>query len=361
MLKYLLSIIILTTFLIACTHTETGDQMQRSGNLTLSSQPADTADRNNNFYDNIATIPLPGPIVEITGEVINPGPVNFSRFPKRSVIVKETLLNADGTDSFVGAYRYDGYSIFDILSDRILAKKNEAEFPPVIDLFVEIENDQGEKVVLSWGEIFYPNILHQILVATDVAQIIPTKSKDLWPLPEKRKLVVVSDLITERNLSDPVRITVRSCERTIPINRHLDPLWSPQMVLTSAGKNWLTLSSLPAEIPEETLQNIFYGRGRGIHSTQPFTGFPLKSILSRDLPLNRQNLRQGLVLVVAADGYRCIFSFSEIVNRNDQADLLLVPVKEGDDGGLFRLFPSCDFFSDRAVKAISGIELLNPR
>ena len=31
-----------------------------------------------------------------------------------------------------------------------LKKKNEAEFPPIIDLYVEITNDKGESVTFSW-------------------------------------------------------------------------------------------------------------------------------------------------------------------------------------------------------------------
>jgi hypothetical protein len=43
------------------------------------------------------------------------------------------------------------------------------------------------------------------------------------------------------------------------------------------------------------------------------------------------------------------------MNRNDQAEILLVPCENEKDGGKFRIFPSCDFFSDRAVKALSEI------
>ena len=75
--------------------------------------------------------------------------MDFSKLPIRSVIVKETSLNPDGTNNFVGAYRYDGYSLFDILNTVKLQKKNAEEFPPIIDLYVEISNDKGEKVILS--------------------------------------------------------------------------------------------------------------------------------------------------------------------------------------------------------------------
>ena len=124
----------------------------------------------NNFYDNVETYALPVKDLYIEGEVANPGKVDFSVLPVHSVIVKETLLDSAGGDRFAGAYRYDGYSLFDILNNSILKKANSAEFRPIIDLYVEIENGSGEKVVFSWGEIYYPNNLHKILIASGVAQ-----------------------------------------------------------------------------------------------------------------------------------------------------------------------------------------------
>jgi len=52
-----------------------------------------------------------------------------------------------------------------------------------------------------------------------------------------------------------------------------------------------------------------------------------------------------------------VFTFSEVTNRNDQSEVLVI--EEGkDQGGLFRLFPSADFFSDRAVKAAKELRYL---
>ena len=315
---------------------------------------ADAGDRNNNFYDNTETYSLPGDDIEVTGEIENPGKVDLSKLPKHSVIVKETMLKEDGTDSFTGAYRYDGYSLFDILTNRIIKKKNAAEFKPVIDLYVEIENQKGDKVILSWGEIFYPNTLHSCIIATEVARIVPSKTKDLWTLPGERKLVAGNDLITERNISNPVKITVRSYPRSIPVNRELDPLYSAEFKIFN-GEHLLETVKESPKLQPETVHTIFYGRGRGIHSTQPFTGFYLKEILGKDFKTDKKNLQLGLVTIVGKDGYRSVFSYSEIMNRKDQSEILLVPCKEEKDGGQFRIFPSCDFFSDRAVKAVSEI------
>lgn len=320
--------------------------------------PADQGDKNNNFYDNVEIYPLPGSGIQVDGEIENPGKVDFSGLTLRSVIVKEAELNDDGSNQFIGAYRYDGYSLFDILQDRILKKANKETFPPIIDLYVIIENDMGEKVYLSWGEIYYPNHLHEILIATRVSRIVPSKTKDLWPLPEKSKLVVANDLVTERNISNPVRITVRSFDRDFVINRNLDPLYVPEFSIVWDRKPVAKVAEMPGDLQQETFHTIFYGRGRGIHSTMPFKGVMVKELLQALAPIPAGYLKTGLVAAAGADGYRAIYSLSEIINRNDQEEVLLVEGQTDDTSGKFRLFPACDFFSDRAVKALSELIIL---
>ena len=315
----------------------------------------DRNDRTNNFYDNEPTYALPQVALEIAGEIENPGPVDFSGLPKHSVIVKETRLKEDGSNAFIGAYRYDGYSLFDILNDRILKKKNKEEFSPIIDLYVEIENAKGEKVVLSWGEIYYPNFLHNSIIATDVMRIVPSKTKELWPLPSESKLVISNDLITERNIASPVKITVKSYPRSFKVTRDMNPLNSDEITFHYGNGPVKKLHTLPASLQDETLHTVFYGKGRGIHITQPFTGKFLKAVLEPDSPFSAVNIKRGVVTVVGKDGYRSLYTYSEIMNRNDQEEVLVVSCKPGEEGGKFRIFPSCDFFSDRAVKAISDI------
>jgi len=78
---------------------------------------------------------------------------------------------------------------------------------------------------------------------------------------------------------------------------------------------------------------------------------------STEIPVSRENLQKGIICISAADGYRAAFSWSEIFNRNDQQEFLLVETREGEDGGLFRIFPAADFFSDRAIKSVTEIHL----
>jgi hypothetical protein len=190
-----------------------------------------------------------------------------------------------------------------------------------------------------------------------VSRIVPSKTKELWTLPESSKIVSASDLITERNISNPVRITVRSFPKSFPTVKGLSPLYSEKILLFEGKSQIGEIKSIPASINKETFNTIFYGRGKGIHSTMPFIGFMLKDVLKSNYPSSRENLRSGIVCIVARDGYRSALSYSEIFNRNDQQEFLLVKTEEGEDGGLFRMFAAGDFFSDRAVKSVTEVHL----
>jgi len=311
----------------------------------------------NNFYDKTETYQLPLKEITAEGEIANPGRVDFSKLPRRSVIVKETYFDPQGREKFKGAYRYDGYSLFDILEKRILKKVNYEEFSRIIDMYIELENDKGEKAVFSWGEIYYPVILHRIIIADAVSRIVPTRTKELWDLPVESKIVAGNDLLTERNISSPVRITVSSFPGSFRVINGLKPLFSENIKLFSQGKQTGTIADFPPDYKEITYSTIFYGRGRGIHSTEPFTGVMLKDVLSMTYPADGEILINGIICISAEDGYRCSFTYSEIFNRNDQQEFLLVKTGRHEDGGLFRIFPASDFFSDRSVKSVNGIHL----
>jgi hypothetical protein len=320
-------------------------------------QSVDSSDMTNNFYDNVETYPLQVKELYIDGEIANPGKVDFKSLPVHSVIVKETLLDSTGADRFVGAYRYDGYSLFDILDKKILKKANNSEFKPIIDLYVEIENDKGEKVVFSWGEVYYPNNLHKILIANAVSRIVPSKTKELWPLPVESKIVAASDLVTERNIISPVRITVKSYPHSFTVQQGMAPMYSSGIHIFSSSGQVGKIETLPEKLNSTTFNTIFYGRGKGIHSTTPFNGILLKDLLLKNYPLNRENLKSGIMCIVGKDGYRCAVSYSELFNRNDQQEFMVIKTGDKEDGGLFRIFAAADFFSDRAIKSVSEIHL----
>jgi len=318
------------------------------------------AGQTNDFYDDAPTVKLKGSTkILVTGELQKDVTIDVTRLPKHSITVKETTLT-EGKVGFTGAYRYDGYSIYDILDGVLLKKKNEAEFPPIIDLYVEITNDRGESVVFSWGEIYYPVNRHRLIIATSVARIVPSKAKDLWPLPAETKIVAGNDLITSRNISNPVKITVKSLDSKYPINKGMTPLYSETMKICVNGKQRAILTEMPEGTDSETFKTVFYGRGMGIHGTTPFTGGMVHQLLGDYYKLTPVALQKGLVVIAGLDGYRAAFTLSEIVNRNDQQELLIIDRDNYEGAGRFSLFPAGDFFSDRAIKAVMEIDMLLP-
>lgn len=321
---------------------------------------ASVTGQTNDFYDDAPTNQLKGSKkILVTGEVEKEMTVDITLLPKHSIIVKETSLK-DGNVSFTGAYRYDGFSLYDILDKIVLKKKNEAEFPPIIDLYVEVTNDRGEIAIFSWGEIYYPVNMHRLMIANSVARIVPSKAKDLWPLPLETKIIAGNDLITARNISNPVKITVKSLDSKYTINRTITPLFSETVKICVNAKQRKIISELPESMNRESYQTVFYGRGMGIHGTTPFTGIMLQDVLNGYYQKVPEALCKGIVVIAGLDGYRTAFTLSEIVNRNDQQEVLLVDKDNYEGAGRFSLFPAGDFFSDRAIKAVMEIDLLLP-
>lgn len=354
--SFFYSFCLMSIILVSLTNCNKTTDKQKTN--SVKETVVDRTDLTNDFYDNSETFNLPLSPLSVTGEIANPSNIDLSTLPLHSVIVKEAVLNEDGT-KFIGAYKYDGYSLYDILNLMKLKKANEKEFNPIIDLYVTIENSKGEKVIISWGEIYYAYHLHEIIIAKQITRIVPSKTKKLWALPTESKLIVSTDLITERNISMPSKITVKSYHKSFFTRKGLVPLYSPKIDIYANNKLVNTLKGLSDTLKRQEYPNIFYGRGRGFHSATPFNGVMLKDILSSNAELSQKNIRTGTFLVVAKDGYRGLFSYSEIFNRNDQNQILLICNPKVTNDGIFRLFPACDFFSDRAIKGISDIYFSN--
>lgn len=317
----------------------------------------DSTDQTNDFYDNEPIVNLPGSkVVEISGEVAQPVTVTLSTLPVRSVIVKETRIE-QGEIRFTGAYRYDGISLYDLLNQVKVIKKNAADFKPVIDQYVVVYNAAGDSVVFSWGELFYPVQRHQILIANQVMRIVPGKTKDKWPLPVISRIIVGSDLITERNISDPVKIVVRSMNVNYKVDR-LVKLWAPEMTIEGVDNKSYILKELPAGLIRYEFKHVFYGRGMGIHGITQTKGVYLKDLFSADLPADVDLIRNGLFAVAGLDGYRCAVTWSELMNRNDNAEVMIMDENNYEGAGKFSCLITADFFSDRAIKSISEIRLV---
>jgi hypothetical protein len=297
-------------------------------------------------------------VLMVTGEVKNPGIVNFSDLYKHEVFYKEVIPSDSGTINFVGAYRYSGYSLFDILNTFLVDKKNQEIFRPATDLYIIIENDNGEKVTFSWAEIFYSNILHQVIIATESAPIEPHKKQVNYPTGTAWKVVAANDLFNYRMLENPVKITVVSFDKKeYPIDRELRNAFSPTVEVFINDHQVATIDSNVREFPETEYQSVFYGMGMGYHPIPVFKGvefFPVvKNVIPDDAALWNAN---GLVCFFGVDGYRVIYSYGELFNRADQVKPILAIFDKPVESGYFRIYHPGSFYADMSAKSLAEID-----
>ncbi len=322
----------------------------------------DFAQDGNSLYHQTEEVSLMPGELSVAGEIKNAGEINLKKYYKREVVLKESLFDIDSGIMFTGAYRYKGYSLFDLLHEYNLEKKNTALFRPQIDAYVTVENSKGESVVFSWSEIFHTTSPHQILIATEMAPIVPYKIEVDYPIAEKWRLVSAGDLFAFRKLEDPVKITVHSFDRKeYPINRELDPLYSPDIKVILEEKELYTITPENSVGHNLTYYSSFYGMGMGYHHADNFTGPALAEVLKSVIdPFDAKLNRKALVCFASADGYRAIYSYSELFNRADQTAPLLAITANRNDGGHYRNFLPGDFYADRSVKALMEMYIFLP-
>ncbi len=298
----------------------------------------------------------------VEGEVIKSGRVRLRRQFKREVIIKEGVPDDIGQVLFTGAYLYRGYSLFDILHPFQQKKKNEETFRPAIDLYVQVFNNKGESVVFSWAEIFHTTIPHQIVIATSMSPIEPYRQEVDYPIEDTWKLVSAGDMFAFRHLENPTRIVVRSFDqKDYVIDRDVESMFSPEVKVVREPETDMVIHPGNDHTERLAYRTHFYGLGMGYHPSPVFEGPVLAAMLSDKMDLSEpQWNRHGLVCFVGIDGYRAVFSFSELFNRADQSRPILAVVGPEADGGYYRLFDPSKFYADYSVKGLSEIFFFKP-
>lgn len=321
------------------------------------------AQNGNSLYHQTESTQLAVGSLSIAGEVKNPGEVNLDRFYRREVVVKEVRFDKEQGIEFIGAYRYKGYSLFDLLHPYNHQKKNKEAFPPVIDLFLTVENAAGEKVVFSWSEIFHVNNPHQVLIATEMAPIVPYKKEVDYPKANAWKLVAANDLFAYRMLENPVKITVESFdEKAYDIQKGMKPMYSERVQVVMQNGSDFVIDQNTDALSYTKYYTGFYGMGMGYHPAKYFSGPQLVTFFEGKIDLFDAQLIAGtLVCFVGLDGYRTIYSYSELFNRTDQVAPILAVPDNPEDGGFYRIFHPSDFYADRSVKSLQEIYFFDGR
>ena len=315
--------------------------------------PVPAKAQTNSFFDDSEVKTLASKSILIQGEVQNPGPVELSPLPVRSVAVKEMAIE-NGQRVFKGAFFVNGYALCDILNSKIFKKAPENTFSSPVDLYIIVENEKREKAVFSWGELYYRNGF-DILITKTIQPINPARAKASYVLPDTPRLICATDLLNVRFLSNPTRITVRSFHGPMPKDKPKD-VYSPELKVV-AKTSTLTVADVAPSIEKRTYSDVGYGHGMGFKGNEIVSGYLLKDVLAANLKPTPEMLREWIAVGSARDGYRVVLTLSEIINRSDNQDVLLLDKKDTPASGRYVLYPASDFFADRDVKAIEKLEL----
>jgi hypothetical protein len=291
--------------------------------------------------------------ISIQGEVQNPGPVSLPSLPIRSIAIKEMGIE-NGQRVFKGAFFVNGYSLYDILKSKNFKKASENTFGSPVDLYIFVENEKGEKAAFSWGEIYYRNSF-DILITKTIQPLNPARAKVSYVLPETPRLICGGDLLNVRFISNPKKITVRSYHGSMPKEKPKD-IYSPELTVVSKAGTF-KIGDIGSSVEKRTYSDVGYGHGMGFKGNESVTGYLLKDVLAANFKPTPEMLREWIAIGSAKDGYRVALSLSEIMNRGDNQDFLLLDKKDSPGSGRYLLYPTADFFADRDVRAIEKLEL----
>ncbi|MDP2038904.1 MAG: hypothetical protein Q8L04_16100 [Ignavibacteria bacterium] len=323
--------------------------------ITLPLIAQDKNESSPSFFDDSEVKEYSLKSILVEGEVENPGAVDLSPLPVNGFPAKDVSYGKD-KNKFVGSYFFTGYSLFDIINQKKVKKVNEAEFKPAVDLYVIVENDKDGKVVFSWGELFYAKDNYRTVITKSIRAINPSKMKMKWPLPEAPILVSGNNAFNFRTIANPTKITVKSFAGTYSKER-IKEIYTSEFTVTSPSESVVVKDI--AGIEKRKFRGLGYGHGMGWKGVDEVEGFVFKDVLKNYIPIDEKQIASTVICVSAKDGYRVTYSLSEIVNRNDMNDFLLVEKNGSLEEGKYNLFATPDFFVDRNVRSVEKIEMLN--
>ena len=306
------------------------------------------------------------PVIRISGSVkhsLELTLMDLMRFESVNVRLNEVTRDTQ----FHGAFTYTGVPLRTLLEVAVIQKKKTA-FPKPIDLAIIVENRQGQKVALSWGEIFYRNPA-DILVAHTALPVIPHRPCQGCHTPEiyeerfsemtrqvtLPKLVVTDDFYADRCIEEITAITVIDLQSHKEVQMHKE-LFSPQVTISGDGIQTSSIKNLRS-FHHEKLTVKMTGDGKGYHGLRQVEGVSLSEILRQ---AGMKNDLDTVVFVSAPDGYRTLLSYGELFlsprkHRAILADKLgQEPIRRN---GQFMLITPEDLSADRWVKAVDNIEI----
>jgi precorrin-4 methylase len=309
----------------------------------------------------------PDSYLTITGVVRKP--MNLSRddlLGFKDVTVRLNEVTRDRR--FRGVFQYRGVPLQYLLRNAHI-QKEESGFSKSIDLAIVIRGEDGEKAILSWGEVFYQNPSDAIL-AFAARPCMPMKKctschNDLkyqrWLEPLKRrigfpKLILPGDFFTDRCVEKVTNIEVVDLHHGKILKRKKS-LYSRRISIADVMKRTVVIESLSSYSPFEVYAKQA-GDGKGYHGLRLYRGVSLAEILKRNGIIPDLH---SLLVISAPDGYCSVISSGELFLSSLGRNIMIADKADGKpirESGRFNLILPDDLSADRWVKALERIEIL---
>jgi precorrin-4 methylase len=299
--------------------------------------------------------------ISISGAVKQPIRLTLDDLAKfQSINVR--LNEVDSGKNFQGVFNYQGVPLR-LLLELANIHKEEDSFFKFLDVAIIIRNKVGKQVVLSWGEIFYRNPA-EIIIAFSAVPIMPQQEggREKWQNTLSRpigfpKLVVANDFSIDRCMEEITSIEVITLAPKPKTEKMID---SQPSSFTISGEvaTPLPVSDLTGYPRMEGMIKVI-GSGRGYQGLQKVSGIPLVKLLEK---AGAQMDMNTIYLVTHSDGYRAALSFGELFLDPAGERILVGDGNENQSAGKegrFTLHIPHDLSSDRNVKGIESIEVIN--
>ena len=342
-----------------------------------------------------ATLPVDSShAVLLKGALAKPGQLDAAL--TRGLPTYRRLVKVAGSD---GKYRctleVEGYALKDVL-DRVQVKKVDDGFNEALDTFITVRGRNGAQTLLSYSEAYMagdggpllaerarllfphhhmpleddsnnPTVMRsagergslnlQSCAACHTGEKLPVLSMPQgWllvtsPAASGIRFVEDVDEISVHQVGVPVRDERATTKKTI-IN---EPI-----IVGVDGKKTALTPQLYRRQPRLTWQDTTIGMGMGFHGHHTWEGTSLDAVLRPLIPAGT-DLNKTWILVTAADGYRTLFSGTEVFAAPEGKSVLLADRKDGEvlgaGSGRYHVVSRTDFFIDRSVRLVREIRI----
>ncbi|MHC1697288.1 MAG: SAM-dependent methyltransferase [Geobacteraceae bacterium] len=270
--------------------------------------------------------------------------------------------------AYHGVFTTQGVPLKNLL-DVALVEKEASNYAKPIDLAIVVRDKSGNKVALSWGEVFYRNPA-DVVIAYSATPVMPHHDNcgschtndftkpyldQLSRTISLPKLVIANDFDSDRSLEGIVSIEVVNLQPKGTVKKKGE-LFSPRLVFSGQMENPVTIFSLD-NLPRATVAMNIVGDGRGFHGRGLYSGVPLAELVTA---VGIEPDLRSVIIISSPDGYRALVSWGELTLSPQGQRIIVADEVNGkpiEKGGKFMLVLPDDLATDREVKAVAKIEV----